>query len=161
MILFEFLLTKFVSFSHKKTADIYFVASKLYILYVEVFTFNEHVHIFSLQKELDDQELKKDRANKQLTKLTREVRSAQKSKGEVPEEKDISVREMREFNQNIMKQIGEVAHNHPDIAPVVNLYFSQAGLPVPPSPGVAGGSRASSLASSRSSVASFRCANFL
>ena len=137
------------------------MASKLYILYVEVVTFNEHVHIFSLQKELDDQELKKDRANKQLTKLTREVRSAQKSKGEVPEEKDISVREMREFNQNIMKQIGEVAHNHPDIAPVVNLYFSQAGLPVPPSPGVAGGSRASSLASSRSSVASFRCANFL
>ena len=98
--------------------------------------------------------MKKARVTGQLNKLIKAVRSSRKVKDELPEERDIDLREMRDFNTSIMKQIGEVVHNHPDIANAVNLYFSQAGLPMPPSPGPGQSSRPSS---SRSSIASFRC----
>ena len=82
--------------------------------------------------------------------MAREIRSAKQSRGELHEEKDMDLRELREFNNRIMKQMGEVVHNYPDIGPAVQMYFSQAGLPAPPSPGP-GGSRPSSARSSRSS----------
>ena len=107
----------------------------------------------SLQKELQDQDAKKERVENQLNKLIKTLRSGKKAKGELPEEQDIDLREMRDFNISIMKQIGEVVHHHPDIAAAVNLYFSQAGLPMPPTPGPADTSRPGS---SRSSLASFR-----
>ena len=44
---------------------------------------------FRLQKELDSQEEKKDRADKMVSKLTKEIRAARKSKDELPEEEDI------------------------------------------------------------------------
>lgn len=110
-----------------------------------------------MQKELQDQESKKDRVDNQLNKLTKTVRSARKVKDELLEEKDIGLREMKDFNTSIMKQIGEVVHDHPDIATAVHLYFNQAGLPIPPSPGPGHSSRPGS---SRSSLASFRFVAF-
>lgn len=106
-----------------------------------------------MQKELQDQEVKKERVETQLSKLVRTVRSAKKVKNELPEEKDIDLREIRDFNTSVMKQIGEVVHNHPEVSAAVHLYFNQAGLPTPPSPGPGQTSRPSS---SRSSLASFR-----
>lgn len=85
-----------------------------------------------------------------MAKMARDIRSAKKSRGELHEEKDMDLRELRDFNSRIMKQMGEVVHNYPDIAPAVQMYFSQAGLPQPPSPGP-GNSRPSSARSSRSS----------
>lgn len=104
----------------------------------------------NLQKELDDQKTKKDRASREAAKIARTVRSAKKSPGELHEEKDMDLRELREFNTHTMKQMGEVLHNYPDLAPSVQIYFSQAGLPMPPSPGP-GASRPTSSRSSRSS----------
>ena len=101
-------------------------------------------------RELDDQKAKKDRAARQVSKMARDIRSAKKSRGELHEEKDMELRELRDFNGRIMKQMGEVVHNFPDIAPAVQMFFSQAGLPMPPSPGP-GSSRPASSRSSRSS----------
>lgn len=109
----------------------------------------------SLQKDLDGQEEKKDRASRTISKLTREIRSANKTKSKLPDEEDIELREMRDFNKKIIKDIGAVAHTHPDILPIVNLYFNQAGLPTPPSPGSVS-SRPSSMGSARSSLLSSR-----
>jgi UDP-glucose:O-linked fucose beta-1,3-glucosyltransferase len=104
----------------------------------------------NLKKELDDQQNKKDRAGRHISKIARDVRSAKKTRGELHEEKDMDLRELREFNSRMMKQMGEVLHNTAELTPSVQMYFSQAGLPMPPSP-VPGTSRAGSSRSSRSS----------
>ena len=54
----------------------------------------------------------------------------------VPLQKDFEVRELREFNKNVTKQIGESVQQNPDIAQAVHLYFSQADLPPPPTQGI-------------------------
>ena len=51
-------------------------------------------------------------------------------------QKDFEVRELREFNKNVTKQIGESVHQNPDMAQAVHLYFSQADLPPPPTQGM-------------------------
>eukprot|EP00795_Rhopilema_esculentum_P016358 gene16358-7752_t len=112
--------------------------------------------VTSLQKELDDQEGKKERVENQLHKLVRTVRSARKAKDQLPEEKDIDLRELRDFNTSVMKQLGGVVHDNPEIAAAVHLYFTQAGLPMPPSPGPGQSSRPGSTRSSRASLASVR-----
>lgn len=116
---------------------------------VEVIS-EKRVKTTNLQKELDDQKTKKDRAAREASKIARAVRSAKKSSGELHEERDMHLRELREFNGQTMKQMGEVLHNYPDLGPNVQLYFSQAGLPMPPSPGP-GTSRPTSSRSARSS----------
>ena len=54
----------------------------------------------------------------------------------LPLQKDFEVRELREFNKNVTKQIGESVQQNPDIAQAVHLYFSQADLPPPPTQGI-------------------------
>lgn len=76
-------------------------------------------------------------------------------------QRDFEVRELREMNKTAIKQIGEVVHQHPDLRQAVALYFNQASLPPPPSPGDGAGSGASSrfssrLSSARSSLSSVR-----
>ena len=114
--------------------------------------------INSLQKELDVQEEKKERADKLVRKIKREVKgSGNKKLAEFTAgEEDIKVRELRDFNNSLMKKLGIVCRDCPDIAPILNMYCQQVGLPQPPSPGPTSGSssRASSIASSASSVRS-------
>ena len=38
---------------------------------------------------------------------------------------DFDLREMREFNKTIMKQIGEAVNQHPEMSEAVNMYFAQ------------------------------------
>ncbi|KAK3698535.1 hypothetical protein QZH41_014464 [Actinostola sp. cb2023] len=114
--------------------------------------------VTNLNKELGEQKSKKDRAGRQVSKMARDIRSAKKTRGELHEEKDMDLRQLREFNSRIMKQMGEVLHSCSDLTPSVHMYFSQAGLPMPPSPGP-GTSRVSSrssgsLSSDRSDVSS-------
>lgn len=110
-----------------------------------------------LQKELAEQSAKFERVTKQNAMLIRDLRAAAGSKGEIPEEQDIKIRELREFNNNALRQVGEVVAQHPDIAQIVQTYFQQANLPQPPSPGASAdrfGSRPSSARSGSSSVRS-------
>ena len=115
---------------------------------VQVIT-EKQAKVSNLHKEMDEQKVKMDRASREVSKIARTVRSAKKSRGELHEEKDMDLRELRDFNTRTMKQMGEALHNYPDLGPSVQMYFSQAGLPMPPSPGP-GSSRPGSF-SSRSS----------
>ncbi|XP_071508551.1 coiled-coil domain-containing protein 39-like [Diadema antillarum] len=87
-----------------------------------------------LTKELEDQKVKIERVMKQTARYAKELRVSRKVKGETHEEKDFELRELREFNKNVLKLMGEVIHSYPDIAPTAHMLFSQAGLPVPPPP---------------------------
>ncbi|XP_046566299.1 coiled-coil domain-containing protein 39-like [Haliotis rubra] len=112
--------------------------------------------ILQLTKDLEVQRTKLERVSKQNAKYAREVRSAKKSKGETPEERDFEVREMREFNKNVMKGVSDVVQVHSELNEAVNMYFSQANLPPPTPSGHRPGSSRSSLSSARSSVSSIK-----
>jgi UDP-glucose:O-linked fucose beta-1,3-glucosyltransferase len=103
-----------------------------------------------LENELNDQQTKQERTRKHNSRMVRDIRSAKKVKGETHEERDIELREIRDFNTDVMKQIGVVVQTHDDMSAATQLYFNQAGLPAPPSPSRLG-SRPSSVQSSRSS----------
>ncbi|KAK3095543.1 hypothetical protein FSP39_015932 [Pinctada imbricata] len=106
--------------------------------------------ILQMNKELEDQRSKLERVSKQNSKFARELRSAKKAKGETNEERDFEVRELRDFNKQMMQQVGDVIQKHPDIGEAVNMYFSQANLPPPMPSGRQPGSARSSLGSVRS-----------
>lgn len=79
-----------------------------------------------------------------------------KVSGHAPEDiqKDIELREMRDFGSNVIQQLGTLGSKNPQMVSAMQLMFSQAGLPPAPSPV---GSRTSSRTSSaRSSVVSSR-----
>lgn len=40
-------------------------------------------------------------------------------------QRDIGLRELRDFNKSIMKYISEAVGQHPDMMEAVNMYFSQ------------------------------------
>lgn len=48
----------------------------------------------------------------------------------------MDLRELRDFNKSAMKSVGDVVAQYPDMSQVVNMYFQQADLPPPPSPGM-------------------------
>ncbi|XP_046349187.1 coiled-coil domain-containing protein 39-like isoform X1 [Haliotis rufescens] len=112
--------------------------------------------ILQLTKDLEVQRTKLERVAKQNAKYAREVRSAKKSKGETPEERDFEVREMREFNKSIMKGVSDVVQVNTELNEAVNMYFSQANLPPPTLSGHRPGSSRSSLSSARSSLSSIK-----
>ena len=89
----------------------------------------------------------------QTTRLVKELRGQEKVSGYAPEhvQKDIELREMRDFGSNVIQQLGTMAGNNPQMMPTMQLMFSQAGLPPAPSPmGSRVGSRTSSARSSTS-----------
>lgn len=117
-------------------------------------------------REVEEQKSKVDRVSKQLARYARDVRSAKRIKGPSHEERDFDLRELRDFNKNMMKNIGEVVHNYSDIAPTAHMFFSQAGLPVPPPPGTSsrhssrpGSSYSARTPSTTRSVASSRASS--
>lgn len=95
-----------------------------------------------------------------MNKIVREIKKS--SKKDLSEgEEDIKVRELRDFNNSLMKKFGVICRDYVDMAPIIHMYFQQAGLPNPPSPGPAS-SRPSSVGSSRaSSITSSRFEKFL
>uniref|UniRef100_UPI00398E6C2F coiled-coil domain-containing protein 39 isoform X2 n=1 Tax=Pristiophorus japonicus TaxID=55135 RepID=UPI00398E6C2F len=110
-----------------------------------------------LLKELDDQQVKLERVTKQNAKVVRDVRSAKKSPGETHEEHDIDLRELRDFNRSLNKLLADAMDDCPSLAGDLQLYFDQAGLPLPtaPTPPCSHhSSRSSSIHSSASSVSS-------
>ncbi|XP_053739576.1 coiled-coil domain-containing protein 39 [Synchiropus splendidus] len=84
-----------------------------------------------LKKEISSQEEKIERAKKQCAKLTKEVRSAQNTKEETLEEKDIKLKQLKEFSKNVEKMLCGVMEENPELRSVLEKSFVQANLPLP------------------------------
>ncbi|XP_060690429.1 coiled-coil domain-containing protein 39 [Hemiscyllium ocellatum] len=94
----------------------------------------QHDKTKHLIKELDDQKLKLERVTKHCSKVVRDIRSAKKSPGQTQEEQDIDLRELRDFNKSLNKLLANAMDACPSLAADLQLYFDQAGLPLPSAP---------------------------
>ncbi|XP_072428529.1 coiled-coil domain-containing protein 39 isoform X3 [Chiloscyllium punctatum] len=94
----------------------------------------QHDKTKHLIKELDDQKLKLERVTKHCSKVVRDIRSAKKSPGQTQEEQDIDLRELRDFNKSLNKLLANAMDACPSLASDLQLYFDQAGLPLPSAP---------------------------
>ncbi|KAK7158756.1 hypothetical protein R3I94_005176 [Phoxinus phoxinus] len=115
-------------------------------------------HVLSLNKDILSQEEKLNRAAKQCAKYTREIRSAKNTKEKTFEERDIELRELRDFNKSLNKMLLEAMEEDQELAATVQIRFMQAGLTLP-SPASTPSSRLSSKISSARSSASHRSSN--
>lgn len=66
----------------------------------------------------------------QCSKLTREIRSTRKTKEESLEERDIDLRELRDFNRAVNKMLLEVMQEHADLRDAIEMYFQQVWGPL-------------------------------
>eukprot|EP00040_Diaphanoeca_grandis_P030201 m.178126 g.178126 ORF g.178126 m.178126 type:complete len:946 (-) comp31925_c1_seq1:27-2864(-) len=110
----------------------------------------------NLQRELDDQEAKKERARRQAAKLAAAFR--QGSSGESVPEKDFKLKHMQQDLAKSMDQVDQVLEVNPDLKPLVSLAYSNAGIKRPIRPTSSRGSSIASRSSmsSRSTVRSSR-----
>ncbi|XP_059800752.1 coiled-coil domain-containing protein 39 isoform X1 [Hypanus sabinus] len=109
-----------------------------------------------LIKELDDQKVKLERVTKHCSKVVKDIRSTKQSVGETPEEQDIDLRELRDFNRSLNKLLAEAMDDCPSLAADLQLYFNQAGLPLPTAPTPPRSHRSSKSPSVHSSASSVR-----
>ena len=91
----------------------------------------------------------------QTSRLVKELKGKQKVSGHSPAEveRDIELREMRDFGNSVIQQLGSKAAKQPEMMSTLQLLFSQAGLPPPPSPTAS--RTGSALSSARSSTSQF------
>ena len=99
-----------------------------------------------VQQEMIEQQDKIQRATKVVSREARSLRQSKQSSSQTIEERDFELRELRDFNRNIMKQLAEIVNSTPSAGADVLVMFKQAGLEAPP--GSASSSRASSQLSS-------------
>ncbi|XP_033609697.1 coiled-coil domain-containing protein 39 isoform X2 [Cryptotermes secundus] len=84
-----------------------------------------------LEKDLQEQISKLQRAEKQLHKALRELRGVSQTKPMALEKKDIEVRELQEQNQSALQQLAEFVARHIEAGPVVTRYLEEKCLVLP------------------------------
>ncbi|KAI2667294.1 Coiled-coil domain-containing protein 39 [Labeo rohita] len=73
--------------------------------------------VLSLNKDILSQGEKLNRAIKQCSKYTREIRSAKNTKEKTFEERDIQLRELRDLNKSVNKMLLEAMKENPELSP--------------------------------------------
>ncbi|XP_049737686.1 coiled-coil domain-containing protein 39 isoform X1 [Elephas maximus indicus] len=111
-------------------------------------------YLFQLSREIEEQKPKFDRVTKQCSKLTKEIRLMKNTIDEILEEKDIKLREVKQFHKRIDKMLVDVTEENSDIRIILQTYFRQNGLELPTAS--TKGSRHSSRSSSQTSLLSAR-----
>ncbi|KAM6223913.1 coiled-coil domain-containing protein 39 [Rhynchocyon petersi] len=84
-----------------------------------------------LNREIDDQKPKLDRVTRQCSKLTKEIRLMKNCLEEALEEKDIKLREVKQFHKMIDKMLVDVIEENSDIHIILQAHFQQNGLELP------------------------------
>ncbi|XP_060098554.1 coiled-coil domain-containing protein 39 [Heteronotia binoei] len=110
--------------------------------------------ILQLTKEIEYQKPKLERVVKQVSRLSRDLRSLKNTESETLEEHDISFRELKDFNRSIDKMLLDIADSDSEIGAVLRTYFEQADLLFPTVPCRLSSRSSSSSISSKSSASS-------
>ncbi|NXL41850.1 CCD39 protein, partial [Podilymbus podiceps] len=79
--------------------------------------------ILQLNKDIEDQKPKLERVLKQCSRLSREIQSLKKTDTETQEERDIDLRELKNFNRTINKVLADVLEANPDLTTPFEMYF--------------------------------------
>uniref|UniRef100_A0A8D0FRW5 Coiled-coil domain-containing protein 39 n=1 Tax=Strix occidentalis caurina TaxID=311401 RepID=A0A8D0FRW5_STROC len=111
--------------------------------------------ILQLNKDIEDQKPKLERVIKQCSRLSREIQSLKKTKTETQEERDIDLRDLKNFNRTIDKLLADVLEANPDLTTPFQTYFHQSNLELP-AINSAGDSQSSRSSSTQHSLASTR-----
>ncbi|XP_032830901.2 coiled-coil domain-containing protein 39 isoform X2 [Petromyzon marinus] len=114
-----------------------------------------------LKKEIREQQEKIERGKKQCSRLSRELRAAAKSREATPAERDVALRELRDFGRAVTRLLSDILGQSPEVAGDVHVFFQQAGITLPsPSSSTSSSSsssrQSSRLSSARSSASSVR-----
>ncbi|KAG8516046.1 Coiled-coil domain-containing protein 39, partial [Galemys pyrenaicus] len=91
----------------------------------------KQTYSFQLSKETEEQKPKLERVTKQCIKLTSEIRLLKDTKDETLEEKDIKLREVKQFHKNIDEMLTDVIQENAEINVILQTYFQQNGLELP------------------------------
>nr|XP_056706345.1 LOW QUALITY PROTEIN: coiled-coil domain-containing protein 39 [Euleptes europaea] len=115
--------------------------------------------LLQLTKEIDYQKPKLQRVAKQVSRLSRDLRSLKNTESETLEEQDIDFRELKDFSKTVDKMLLDVSDANPELGTVFQTYFEQADLPFPTVSGhlssrLSGHSSSSSSISPKSSASS-------
>ncbi|XP_032081218.1 coiled-coil domain-containing protein 39 [Thamnophis elegans] len=114
---------------------------------------DKHASVLKLIREIDDQKPRLERVTKQVSRLTREIRTQQDTQLQTPEEKDIELRTLKDFSKYVDKMLLDISEAHPELHKVFQKYFEQASLQLP---SVSGSRLSSRTAPSSSSNVSFK-----
>lgn len=66
--------------------------------------------------------------SKKVSRLTREIRTLHDTKSQIPEEKDIEVRALKDFSKYVDKMLIDVSETYPELHKVFQKYFGQVSL---------------------------------
>ncbi|NXT84754.1 CCD39 protein, partial [Zapornia atra] len=79
--------------------------------------------ILQLNKDIEEQKPKLERVKKQCSRLSREIRSLKKAQTETQEERDIDLRELKNFSKTFNKLLADVLEANPDLITAFQTYF--------------------------------------
>ncbi|XP_008431520.1 coiled-coil domain-containing protein 39 [Poecilia reticulata] len=93
-----------------------------------------HMHglIGNLNKEAASVQERLGRVKNQFIKLTREIRSAQRTSSETLEEQDIKLKELKQFDKSINNMLNKAMQEDPGLRPILEESFQKANLQLPP-----------------------------
>ncbi|XP_058043487.1 coiled-coil domain-containing protein 39 [Ahaetulla prasina] len=92
---------------------------------------DKHAIFLKLIREIDDQKPRIERVSKQVSRLTREIRTLHNTQSQTPEEKDIELRALKDFSKYVDKMLIDASEAHPELHKVFQKYFGQASLQLP------------------------------